>query len=604
MSDETRDRELIRQKYAEERAKRMRADGPTQYLGFTGDLVDHLQDTHLPVLEREPLTDHVTFAFIGAGFAGLVVAARLRERGIDDIRMIDKAGDFGGTWYWNRYPGIMCDSPSLVYMPLLEETGYMPTEKYAHGPEIQEYCRRLAKDFDLYDNALFHTEVTSLAWDDARSRWRIGTNRGDSFSAQFVGMGLGLLQVPKLPGIPGIDDFAGQYFHTSRWDYAYTGGDPAGAPMTRLADKRVAIIGTGATAIQVVPELAKDCGDLYVFQRTPSSVDVRGNGPIDPDWFAGVAATPGWQQRWIDNFATRSHLREMLLGFSRDDEFEDLVQDGWTAASRLMWDRLRDVPVEQRTPELLNEVYEDVDFELMTEIRARVDSVVGDPDAAAKLKAWYRQFCKRPCFHDEYLQAFNRPSTHLIDTDGKGVERITEHGVVANGQEYEVDCIIYSSGFFLGAAFPGLAGFNPTGRDGKLLSEYWAEGFPTLHGIHMDGFPNLFYVQMGGGATQRSSVTNNFVQASKTIATVVDHVVTSGFSRVEAAKEAVDAWSEILLPLIGVGGDETCTPSYLNNEGHPLQLKVGFEHPDGSDGFFKFMEEWRQSGTFDGLSFR
>lgn len=598
MTDRTLDRELIRRRYEQERAKRLRLDGTDQYLSFA----DHLDDTYLPMIEREPVTDDVTFAFIGGGFAGLVAGARLKEAGIDDVRMIDKAGDFGGTWYWNRYPGAMCDSPSLVYMPLLEETGYMPTEKYAHGPEIQDYCKRLAKQFDLYDNALFHTEVTSLVWDEARSRWCVGTNRGDDFTARFVGMGLGLLQVPKLPGIPGIDSFAGHSFHTSRWDYSYTGGDPAGAPMENLADKRVAIIGTGATAIQVVPELAKHCGELYVFQRTPSSVAERNNGPIDPDWFAQMA-TPGWQQRWIDNFAVRSHLRELVLNLSRDDDSEDLVQDGWTELARRVRDRLKHLPVDQRTPERIMAAYDDIEFELMEEIRARVDAVVEDSEAGAKLKAWYRQFCKRPCFHDEYLQAFNRSNTHLVDTDGRGVDRITEHGVVANGREYEVDCIIYSSGFFLGTAFPDQAGFDPTGRDGKLLSEYWAEGYPTLHGIHIDGFPNLFWVQMGGGATQRSSVTNNFVQASKTIATVVKHVVTSGYDRVEATKEAVDAWSDVLLPLTGVDDSVNCTPSYLNNEGQPLELKVGFEHPDGSDGFFRFMDDWRRSGTFDGLMF-
>ena len=153
-------------------------------------------------------------------------ARGLSEAGVTDVRIIEKGGDFGGTWYWNRYPGAQCDTASLVYMPLLEETGYMPSEKYAHAPEILEHCRRIGRQYGLYDNALFHTQVTSLDWDEADSRWNISTNRGDAFTAQFVGMGTGPLHVPKLPGIPGIETFKGHSFHTSRWDYGYTGGDP------------------------------------------------------------------------------------------------------------------------------------------------------------------------------------------------------------------------------------------------------------------------------------------------------------------------------------------------------------------------------------------
>src|SRR3954465_13769662 len=319
------DKERLRQKYLEERNKRLRADGNDQYLRVAGQLAHYLDDPYTPVTPREPKTDHVTFAFIGGGFAGLATAARLSETGISDVRIIEKGGDFGGTWYWNRYPGAQCDTASMVYMPLLEETGHMPSEKYAHAPEILAHCQRIGKQYGLYDNALFHTEVLSLDWDEKESRWVIKTNRGDAFTAQFVGMGTGPLHVPKLPGISGIESFRGHSFHTSRWDYEYTGGDPNGAPMESLADKRVAIIGTGATAVQCIPHLARACGELYVFQRTPSSVDERNNRPTDPDWFSEIA-TPGWQRRWLENFtATQS-------GMVIPDE--DLVMDGWTDLSR------------------------------------------------------------------------------------------------------------------------------------------------------------------------------------------------------------------------------------------------------------------------------
>src|SRR3954465_10128839 len=472
------DKERLRQKYLEERNKRLRADGNGQYLQVTGRLAHYLDDPYTPVTERAPKTDHVSFAFVGGGFAGLVTAARLSEAGIKDVRIIEKGGDFGGTWYWNRYPGPKCDTASMVYMPLLEETGHMPSEKYAHAPEILAHCQRIGKKYGLYDNALFHTQVVSLDWDEKESRWVIKTNRGDAFTAQFVGMGTGPLHVPKLPGISGIESFRGHSFHTSRWDYDYTGGDPRGAPMEKLAAKRVGIIGTGATSVQCVPHLARACKELYVFQRTPSSVDVRANAPIDPQWFSGIA-TPGWQQRWLENFTANQ------AGGTAE---EDLVQDGWTDLSRRIRAKILQLPREQRVPQQMLAAFEDSDFEKMEEIRPRVDAIVGDRETAAKLKAWYRQLCKRPCFHDAYLQAFNTPGTHLVDTDGKGVERITENGIVVAGKEYQLDCIIYASGFEVGTEYKRRSGFDMTGRGGAKLSEYWSSGMRTKHGIHAHGF--------------------------------------------------------------------------------------------------------------------
>ncbi|MFZ6005417.1 MAG: flavin-containing monooxygenase [Actinomycetota bacterium] len=594
----TIDKEAIRRKYAEERAKRLRPDGNAQYLQLKDQLAHYLDDPYTPVAEREPKTDHVTVAFIGGGFAGLVTGARLKEAGVDDVRIIEKGGDFGGTWYWNRYPGAQCDTASFVYMPLLEETGHMPTEKYAHAPEILEHCQRIGKQYGLYDNALFHTEVKDLTWDGDRSCWVIRTNRGDAFTAQFLAMGTGPLHVPKLPGIPGIESFRGHSFHTSRWDYEYTGGDPLGAPMEKLADKRVAIIGTGATAVQCIPHLARSCGELFVFQRTPSSVDVRDNRPTDPEWFAEIA-TPGWQQRWLENFTA------MQTGGMAE---EDLVMDGWTDLARRVREKILSLPPEEFTPEGMMAAFEDSDFEKMSEIRARVDAIVKDPDTAQKLKAWYRQLCKRPCFHDEYLQAYNEPNTHLVDTDGKGVERITESAVVVAGVEYEVDCIIYASGFEVGTDYTRRAGYDATGRDGHTLSEHWAGGMRTKHGIHVHGFPNLFIVQVSQGANLISNVPHNFVEAGKTIATTIRHAIDSGHREVEVTQEAEDAWMELLLggPNLGIIGSADCTPGYYNNEGQPGG--VGREwflgYPGGATAYFQYIDGWRNKGDFEGLEFR
>ena len=590
------DKEAIKARYIQERDKRLRADGNDQYRRIQGQLAHYLEDPYTPFVEREPVTDHVTFTFIGGGFAGLVTGARLVEAGIKDVRIVEKGGDFGGTWYWNRYPGAQCDTASMIYMPMLEETGHMPTEKYAHAPEILEQCQRIGRQYGLYENALFHAEVKALTWDEKASAWVVETSRGDRFTSTYIGLGTGPLHVPKLPGIPGLDSFKGHSFHTSRWDYAYTGGDPKGGLMEKLRDKRVAIIGTGATSVQAVPHLARACKELFVVQRTPSSVDVRANVPIDPDWFAGIA-TPGWQQRWLENFTANQ------AGGNAD---VDLVQDGWTDLSRRIRAKIMELPREQMTPQNMLAAYEDSDFEKMEEIRARVDSLVGDHETAQNLKAWYRQLCKRPCFHDQYLQAFNTPGTQLIDTDGKGVERITETGFVVGGVEYEVDCIIYASGFEVGTEYTERAGFDLTGRNGLTLSQAWAEGMRSKHGIHVHGFPNAFFVQPAQGANLISNIPHNLTDAGKTIARIVGHAQATNAPTVEVTQEAQDEWIALLLTgMPRMLGSPDCTPGYYNNEGQDpgpaARYNVGY--PAGASAYFKYLEAWRDNGKFEGLAF-
>ena len=589
------DKDALRARYAQERDKRLRTDGNEQYIEITGQLGHYLEDPYTPVTEREPLDDHVTFAFIGGGFSGLVTGARVKEAGVEDVRIIEKGGDFGGTWYWNRYPGAQCDTAAMIYLPLLEETGHMPSEKYVHAPEILEHCRRIGRHYALYDDALFHTQVTDLRWEAEEKRWRIRTNRGDNFTAQFVGTAPGPLHVPKLPGIPGIESFAGHSFHTSRWDYDYTGGDPRGASLDKLADKRVAIIGTGATSVQCVPHLARACGTLYVCQRTPSSVDVRNNHAIDPQWFAEISA-PGWQKRWLENF-TANQTGQLVD--------EDLVQDGWTDLAHRVISRISNLPPEQRTVEGMMAAYEDSDFEKMEEIRRRCNDVVEDKATAEQLKAWYQQLCKRPCFHDEYLLAFNEPGCHLVDTDGQGVERITEKGVVVGGVEYEVDCIIYASGFEVGTPFERRAGYDTRGRDGVQLSDYWADGMRTLHGQHVNGFPNLFIVQAAQGANLISNYPHNLVEGGQTVAAIVKHARATGAAEVEVTEVAESAWMEQLgqsrPTLIG---STQCTPGYYNNEGKGWEGSPGAGYPGGPLAFFAYIEQWRTDGAFDGLEFR
>ncbi|QQS25104.1 MAG: NAD(P)/FAD-dependent oxidoreductase [Actinomycetota bacterium] len=595
----TIDREALREKYREERDKRLRPDGNEQYLQPTGKFAHLLDDPYVERTERDPLSDEVTVAVIGGGFSGLVTGARLKQAGIDDVRIIEGGGDFGGAWYWNRYPGAMCDTAAMVYLPLLEETGHMPSMKYVFAPEIFEHGRRIARTFSLYDDALFSTQVTKLEWDEQASRWIIHTDRGDAIRARFVTMGTGPLHRPKLPGIPGIETFAGHTFHTSRWDYAYTGGDTNGAPMSNLADKRVGIIGTGATAVQCIPHLARDAQELYVFQRTPSSIDVRNNHAIDPEWFATLG--PGWQQRWLTNFAT------LQTGGFAD---EDLVQDGWTDISKRIRDRMMaDIAAgAEFGPEAMLRAYEDSDDEKMTEIRARVDEVVRDPATASALKPWFRQLCKRPCFHDEYLQAYNVASTHLVDTDGLGVERIDETGVWVAGVHYELDCIVFASGFEVGTPAARRSGFETYGRDGLTLSEKWSGGMQSLHGVHVHGFPNLFVVGPSQGANLISNITQNLTEAGTTIAAIINHALDEAADEVEATAAAEHDWVAMLegSPRAFLGSPE-CTPGYYNNEGGPIGRRERLNssgYPDGPVAYWQYLDRWRTSGEFAGLEFR
>ena len=587
--------ETVRARYRAERDKRLRADGNDQYVELTGQYAHYLEDPYVAPVERAPLVDEVTVAIIGGGFAGLITGANLAKAGITDVRIIEKGGDVGGTWYWNRYPGAQCDVESYVYLPLLEETGYIPTEKYAHAPEIHEHCRRLATHFGLYDGACFSTEVQAVDWDADGSRWVIKTNRGDEMRARFVIMGNGPLHRPKLPGIPGIESFTGHSFHTSRWDFEYTGGNSEGG-LEKLADKRVGIIGTGATSVQCIPHLAASAQQLFVFQRTPSSIDVRDNRPTDPSWVESLE--PGWQQHRIENFTTMTSGSLAPV---------DLVMDGWTDIARRVVGKLMESPDGDFSGKSIAKALAASDFEKMNDIRARVDQVVHDPATAEALKPWYGQLCKRPCFHDDYLDSFNRPSVTLVDTDGQGVERITETGIVVAGVEYEVDCLIYATGFEVGTEYTRRAGYDLTGVEGRTLSEHWAKGMRTLHGMHIHGFPNAFIAgHAQGGFT--ANYPHLLEECSKQIVYLIDRALAEGITQIEVTEAAEEAWvQEILANGRSIAGlsAEDCTPGYYNNEGqHSPTARQGGNYGGGALGFFQLMADWRAADDCEGLELR
>jgi cation diffusion facilitator CzcD-associated flavoprotein CzcO len=581
------DLEGLRARYRAERDKRLRPDANAQWLRPGGALAGYSVDPWAPraAADREPLTDEVDAAVIGAGFGGLLAGARLRKAGLGRIRLVDTAGDVGGTWYWNRYPGVACDIESYIYLPMLEEIGGMPSRKYVGGAEIRRHAEAIADRFDLRRESLFRTEVTALEWEEERQRWRVRTDRGDAFLARYVVISAGPFSRPKLPGIPGIEEFTGAAFHTSRWDYGYTGGAEGEPGLPGLADRRVAVIGTGATAIQVVPHVAEQCRELLVVQRTPSTVDRRDDRETDAEWWATLE--PGWQRTRRENF--------LALVTGRGAE-ENLVGDQWTDTAPVRGvHRLR-----AGTGEDLPLALELADHQKMTEIRERVSEIVTDPDTAAALQPWYRQMCKRPGFSDRYLQAFNRDNVRLVDTAGHGVDRMTATGFVVAGTEYPVDLVIFATGFEAGPDPLARAGADIQGRGGLTLAEYWADGLRTLHGWVSRGFPNL--IQLG---SLQNAVSVNFTHVLEEQTEHVGAVVAEAERRgvlVEPTAEAESTWVDT----IRARAQDThaflseCTPGYYNEEGRPRKRSEGFG--GGPIEFTALVRAWRETGMDDVLS--
>jgi cation diffusion facilitator CzcD-associated flavoprotein CzcO len=573
-------------RYERERMKRM-ADGPHTYRSLRDLDVDFDADPFAAPLTRDPIVEETDVVVVGSGWAGMSTAASLTKQGVTSYRIIDKAGDFGGTWYWNRYPGCMCDVESYTYLPMLEEVGYMPTKKYAHAQEIFEYAQRLGRHFDMYPHALFQTEVTGMTWNESTQRWAVTTTRGDQLAARFVVICGGVLHKAKLPGIPGIETFHGHSFHTSRWDYTVTGGAPE-VPMDRLHDKVVGIVGTGATAIQATPKLAEASKQLFVFQRTPSSVSPRNQRDTDPEWFREMSSKPGWHEERMANFI------HMTTGGNPE---VDLVQDGWTQMFKV------DVKKEPRDEQEAAELKQ-LDFELMEAVRQRISDTVEDPATAEALKPWYGVSCKRPCYHDDYLPSFNRPNVTLVDTDGRGIDRITEAGIVVGDVEYPLDVIVYATGFDSPATFyTHRLGFDPVGVGGASLSESWDKGAYTLHGVFTHGFPNLcMNSHIQGG--QHINIAYAATKTGEHTAWVIRQALDAGVI-VEPAVDAEEDWFEVCLGTVGAYATyfATCTPGYLNNE---MQMPEERDmrslcYMRDAVEFKDILGAWREEGSMAGL---
>jgi cation diffusion facilitator CzcD-associated flavoprotein CzcO len=617
--------------YEKEAAKRLRHDGVAQFIDLDGPGGPSVLLRGDPWAIPEALNTHASpvlqdgtackFLIVGAGFGGLIAAVKLIQAGFaaDSIRFVDAAGGFGGAWYWNRFPGLLCDVESYIYMPFLEETGYTPRSRYASGDEILEHANRIAAQYHLTDKASFHTAVRGQRWDEGRKRWTISLERAATavqhgegaaadrltVTAQFVILACAGYGAPQIPNVPGLSEFGGKVFHTARWDYAYTGGVPTNPQLDRLKDKTVGIIGTGATAVQVIPFLARWAKKVNVFQRTPSNVVGRPQRATNPaEWAAKIATKPGWQAERRLNWLSYA---------SNTPNGPNLVGDIWTETpsfSAVLGAPNGGIMEMGAVPEHLARLYA-LDLPAAEKARARVQDLVNDPKVAAKLQAWYPTWCKRVTLSDDYLQTFNQPHVELVDTDGKGVERITERGVVVAGEEYPLDVLILSTGF----RAPLRAYGNPAtrlglaaviGREGVSLEDKWQRlGAATLHGVCSHGFPNLFFVGPAQGGypgvmtvmleAQMQHIAYIIRKAHQTAGADADDVLA-----VEPSQEAEEAWSfEVVKRSLWFSSMGGCTPSYPEEMTRIARTMMWGE---GFESYANVLRAWEEEGNLAGVT--
>ncbi|XP_014555288.1 hypothetical protein COCVIDRAFT_38927 [Bipolaris victoriae FI3] len=571
MSHVQPDEQDLLQKYQQEREKRIADTAIIDYIDTRSKEIQDLAkdpwvDWNDPKIQNPPLKDgdSVKFLVNGAGHCGLLYACRLVEAGFSakDIVCVDIAGGFGGTWYWNRYPGLMCDVEGYIYLPLLEETGYVPKHKYSYGAEIRGQNERAAKHFGIQGQ--FCTRIDSQIWDDDKKVWVVQLTRTMDANAKterltvfadFVIVGGGVLNIPKIPKLPGWEEFRAKkrVFHSARWDYTYTGGTQEQPDLVNLKDKTVAIIGTGATSVQIIPELAKWAKHLYVVQRTPS--------------YCGYRARRLNYNAWVSNNPQ---------GYG-----PNLVNDGWThtPAGEGLLGTTRKIVEPHETEAYIRELHR-IDRPRTEALRKRIDDVVKDKDTAEKLKPWYGSWCKRPTFHDDYLATFNQPNVTLIDTDGKGLQAFTENGLVYDGQEYKIDALVLATGFTQvnnGDVSQKIDAVIQ-GRNGQTMS-HKAEtmGNAPLLGIALSGFPNLFSY-FARGARASWNMTSIYDMMARYLASILKkaHMQVEDGKKViiEASPEAESKWGDELArraPLYSALA--ACTPTYFTGGFEGLKAK-------------------------------
>jgi cyclohexanone monooxygenase len=464
---------------------------------------------------------------IGAGFAGMYMLHRLRQLGMD-ARVIEAGSDVGGTWYWNRYPGARCDVESMEYSYQFDEDLQQQwewSERYAPQPEILDYARHVADRFALRQDIQFNTRVVSMDFDESAACWLVTTDDGQQSRANFVVAATGCLSVPNRPQFPGQESFRGEIYHTGTWPH-----EPVD-----FSGKRVGIIGTGSSAVQSIPLIAEQASQLCVFQRSPNYSVPAQNGPLDPDL----------QRRLKARYSElREQNKQMVIGFGarhpRNDgyaldmtpeERERQLQRHWDLGGLLYGGAFGDVFLDPEANEAAAEF-----------VRGKIRATVKDPEVAEKLCPDSTIFCKRLCADTGYFETYNRDNVELVDVKAAPIQAITASGLRTAEAEYELDCIVYATGF--DAMTGALNRMAITGRNGLKLTDKWQDGPRTYLGLETAGFPNLFLVTGPGSPSVLTNMLPSIEQHVEFIADFIGHLRDKGLRTAEADPLAEAQWVE------------------------------------------------------------
>jgi len=519
---------------------------------------------------------------VGAGFSGMYMQKSLRDKLGLKTRVYEAGSTVGGTWYWNRYPGARCDSDSYIYCftfdkQLLQEWEW--SERYPEQPEILRYLEHVAARHDLKRDIVFDTKVVGCSFDEQTNLWTVKTDKGDSVTARYVITAIGTLSATNIPGFKGLDSFEGKWYHTSRWPHE--GVDFTG--------KRVGVIGTGATAVQAIPEIAQQAKQLTVFQRTPNYCVPARNGKVDPEVSKKRKADyDGIVERTRNSFFGQEHyfIPKSVLETTpeeREKEFDRM----WDAGGFAFW--------------LAN--YQDMFFDAKANdviadyLRRRIRETVKDPATAEKLMPRGHHYgTKRQPLDTNYFETFNKPNVTLVDAKFDGpIEQITPTGVRAGGKEYPCDILVVATGF--DALTGPLKSLNITGRGGQKLEDSWRDGPRSYLGLQVAGFPNLFAIT---GPQSPSVLTNMPVaieQHVEWITDCIDHLDRKGLKTIEATKQAQDQWVEHVNGVVNMTLMTSANSWYMsaNIAGKPKAF-LPYLDPEGMAGYRKRCAEIAAKG--------
>ncbi len=481
---------------------------------------------------------------VGAGFAGMYMLYRLREMGLS-VKVIEAGSDVGGTWYWNRYPGARCDVESMQYSYQFSEELQQEwewTERYATQPEILRYVDHVAERFDLRRDIQFDTRVTAAVYDDEAGHWRLATDDGAHVTAGYCIMATGCLSAPNEPKFDGQESFTGAIYHTAHWPHE--GVDFTG--------QRVAVIGTGSSAIQSIPVIAEQAAQLYVFQRTPNYAVPAHNAPLEPQAVREIKADyAGFRARAKQTptgnlFDVGGPSALAVSDEEREREYEARWAHGGLPFLAAYADLMFDADANKTV----------ADF-----VRAKIRGIVHDPAVADLLTPNYVIGCKRLCVDTGYYETFNRANVTLVDVSDTPIERITPDGVSVDGTVYAVDAIVFATGF--DAMTGAMLRIDIRGRAGEPLKAKWQDGPRTYLGLALAGFPNLFMITGPGSPSVISNMLPSIEQHVDWIADCLEYLRAHKLRRIEAQRDAEDAWVAHVNEVAGRSLRSTCNSWYV-----------------------------------------